>query len=270
MPSFEGKEQEFSAVSFVPDERSTLLLYASGSVDMTSSESAAKDNLYAGARRTLEKALRDPDKFSEALGLAIIHCEEARAYDWCEVEIRQRGRDVKKSWDSTNAAALKLAKHFETIDRLTGYVRLSLAWEQVAMSGIKKMPPAPPGAIIAALLRALSNQTLRTERKGWVDHGYTFGPLRIGKSSRRMPSREVALTVALAHIFDRVMAHEGPRVVLRNGETIESGRAWEASADFASAAFGCAVDANAAKKYLRDHRGHLSLRTWPKPCTRPV
>lgn len=233
-------------------------------------ESTTSNDPYANARRTLEKAMRDTDKFEQALALAIRHCEKARAYDWSEAETRQRSSYAKESWGSANAAALNLAKHFETLDPLTGYTRLEKAWRQVAKSGIKKMPPPPQGAIFAALLHALANQVLRTERKGRLDHGYTFGPLRIGKSSRRMPSREVALTVALAHIFNRVVAHEGAQLVLNNGEVIKSGRAWEAAADFASIALDCVVEANAAKKYLRDHRGHLYLRLWPKPRKRPV
>jgi len=237
---------------------------------MMRSESTPSKDPYAEARQTLEKAIRDPGKFARALALAIRHCEKARAYDWFEAEFRQRARDAEESWDSANAAARKLAKHFETLDPVTGYMRLEQAWRQVSKSGIKKMPPPPQGAIFVALLRALANQVPRTKRRGRVDHGYTFGPLRIGKSSRRMPSREVAVTVAMAHIFDRVMAHEGAVLVLKNGEAIKNGKAWEAAADFASAALSGNVDANAAKKYLRDHRGHLSLRLWPKLRRRPA
>ncbi len=237
---------------------------------MKQSKPSKSDAHYASAARMLAKAIRDPKKFELALALAISYCEEARAYGWSEAEVRQRARDAKNSWDPAKAAALKLAKHFEALDPLTGYLRLAEAWRQVAELGIKKMPPPPQSKIFVALLRALASQVLRTERKARVDHGYIFGPLRIGKSSRRMPSREVALTVALAHIFERVMAHKGPELLMNNGEAIKSGRAWEAAADFASAALECVVDANAAKKYLHDHRGHLSLRSWSRPRKRPV
>lgn len=231
-------------------------------------KSPPSKDLYAVARRTLEKAIRDSDKFEQALALAIRHCEKARAYDWSEAEIWQLAREAKGSWGSANAAARKLATHFETLDPLTGHMRLTQAWEELGKSGIKGTPPLH-SSIFIALLRALANQVPRAKSK---HRGYTFGPLRIGESSRRMPSREVALTVALAHIFDRVVAHNSSRLdlSLNNGEAIKSGRAWEAAADFASVAIDRVVDANAAKKYLRDHRGHLSLRLWPKPRKRPV
>jgi hypothetical protein len=143
--------------------------HVQGGTDVKRSKPIPSNDLCAGARRTLGKAIRDPDKFAQAFALAIRHCEKGRAYDWSEVEIRQRARDAKKSWGSANAAALKLAKHFETLDPLTGYTRLVQAWVQVAKSGIKKMPSPPRGAIFAALLRALSTQVLRTDRKGaWI------------------------------------------------------------------------------------------------------
>lgn len=234
---------------------------------MRTKSSPIKD-LYAGPRRTLEKAIRDPDKFGQAVALAIRYCEVVRAHKWSEGQARQRGREARKSWDSANAAALKLARHFETLDALTGHVRLAEAWNQVANSGTKKMPPPPTSATFAKLLHALAKQVLGTERKGHVGHGYVLGPLGIGRSSRRMPSRGVALTVALAHVFGRVLAYKGPGPLINNGESIRSGRAWEAAADFAMVALDCVVDANAAKKYLRDHRGHLYLRLWSKPRKR--
>ena len=233
-------------------------------------KSPPSNDLYAGARRTLEQAIRDPNKFAQAVALATRYCEVVRAHEWSEIEIRQRGREAMKSWDSANVAALKLAEHFETLDPLTGYVRLAEAWNQVAGSGTKKMPPPPTGATFAKLLHALARQVLRTPRKRPVGHGYVLGPLGVGRSSRRMPSRGVALTVALAHVFGRVLAYKGSGPLINNGEAIKSGRAWEAAADFSMAALDCVVDANAAKKYLRDHRGHLYLRLWPKPRKRPA
>jgi len=234
---------------------------------MRRSRSEPNDDPYAYAMQRLKKSISDPEKFEQALALAIHHCEKARAYDWSEAEIRQRARDAKGSWDSANAAALKLAQHLEMLDPLTGYVRLERAWSEVAKLGIKKMPPPPQSAIFVALLRALAKQL---PGKGGI-RGYNLGPLGVGKPSRKMPSREVALTVALAHIFGRVMAHGGPwPLALNSGEAIKSGRAWDAAAEFASAALGCTVDADAPKKYSHDHKGHLYFRSEWKPVQRKL
>jgi len=76
----------------------------------------------------------------------------------------------------------------------------------------------------------------------------------------------VVLTLVLAYLFDRVFRHDkatGP-LELYADDAITSGAAWEAAAYFADAALGGMVNCVAAKKFLRDHRGHLYLRSWPK------
>jgi hypothetical protein len=147
------------------------------------------------------------------------------------------------------------------LDPLTGTVRLARAFER---AGITKVP-APHSKTFATLLRALAKQLPQRDRKSGSDNGYFIGPLHVGKSSRKMPSREVVLTLVLAYLFDRVTKHDGQGLLaLCAGDAIESGTAWEVAADFAMAALGRPVDCVAAKKFLRDHRGHLFLRAWPK------
>jgi hypothetical protein len=125
---------------------------------------------------------------------------------------------------------------------------------------IKTQTPEPLHLVFPRLLRTLSKQAPRLRRTG-----YTIGPLRVGKASQKLPSREVVLTVVLGHLFDRVARHgDGPlRIVV--DEPINKGRAWDAAADFASAALDRpSVDPNAAKKFLTDHRGHLYYDGWPR------
>ena len=190
-------------------------------------------------------------------------CEQARAFDWPEGDARKRSRKAAVNWHSANAAARKLAVHFETLDDLTGSKRLAAALAQVGMRMTTKIARplhSPPHLMFARFLRALAKQSQRR-----ADSGYQIGPLRVGKSSQKLPSREVVLAVVLAHLFDRVANHHGNGALkLIIGEQISRGRAWEAAAVFASAALRPSVDPNAARKFLHDHRGHLFYQAWPK------
>lgn len=229
--------------------------------------SDAQEKRYGAAITALEcSALgRDPKDFSTALDVAIHHCEKARAFDWPESEARGRTRKAAASWNSANAAAFKLAVHFENLDDLTGAKRLGFALGRVSMR-MKTETAGPLHKEFARLLRALAKQLPRRAATGRAGSGYQIGPLRVGKSSQKLPGREVVLTLVLAHLFDRVAEHDGDgelRLVV--GEPISAGRAWGGvAADFASAALRPSVDSNAAKKFLRDHRGHLFFEAWPK------
>jgi len=112
----------------------------------------------------------------------------------------------------------------------------------------------------AQFLRALAKQPRP------MDNEDQIGPLRIQKSSRKLPSREVSLTLILAHLFDRVANHDGScELKLLVGEAITSGSVWDVAALFASAALGNdALDPKTAKKFLSDHRGHLYYQGWPE------
>jgi hypothetical protein len=202
---------------------------------------------------------RDPKDFSAALDVAIHHCEKARAFDWPEGDVRKRMREAASSWNSANAGAIKLAVHFETLDDLTGSKRLVAALAKVGMQ-MNAQTTRPLHLVFARLLRALSKQLPRR-----VDSGYQIGPLRVGKSSQKLPGRGVVLALVLGHLFDRVASHEGDGAIkLVVGEPISRGRAWDVAADFASAALGLSVDLNAPKKFLRDHRGHIFYQAWPE------
>jgi hypothetical protein len=223
--------------------------------------SDAQKKRYGPAITTLEcSALgRDPKKFATALDVAIHHCEKARAFEWPEGDVRKRMREAASSWNSANAAAFKLAVHFETLDDLTGAKRLGFALGRVSMQ-MKTGTAGPLHKEFARLLRALSKQLPRR-----VDSGYQIGPLRVGKSSQKLPGRGVVLALVLGHLFDRVASHEGDDAIkLVVGEPISRGRAWDVAADFASAALGPSVDLNAPKKFLSDHRGHIFYQAWPE------
>jgi len=203
----------------------------------------AKDDRYASARRALERTAlgRDPAKLEAAYALAVRVCEKARTSKWTE---RANAGELVASWAIANTAARKLAEHFETLDTMTGVTRLAVAFDK---AGFTRVPP-PHGKAFAKVLRALANQKPRIRNAGYV-----FGPLKVGKSSRKRPARQIVLTLTLAHLFDRVAAGD-------HGDAIKRGTAWDTAADFATAALGGNVDAVAAKKFLRDHRGHLAFR----------
>jgi hypothetical protein len=239
---------------------------ADAAPDQVKPLSDAQEEQYGAAIAALKRSAlgRDPKDFSAALDVAIHHCEKARAFDWPEGEVRRRTRKAAASWNSANAAAKKLAVHLEDLDDLTGAKRLGFALGRVSMQ-MKTKTPEPLHVVFASLLRALANQVPRRAVTRRMDSGYQIGPLRVGKSSQKLPGREVVLTVMLAHLFDRVEKHDGDGVLeLVVGEPISRGRAWEVAADFASAALGPSVDPNAAKKFLHDHRGHLFFQAWPK------
>jgi hypothetical protein len=129
-----------------------------------------------------------------------------------------------------------------------------------------KIDPTRPLHIeFARLLRALAKQLPRRAAPGRAGSGYQIGPLRVGKSSQKLPGRGVVLALVLGHLFDRVASHEGDDAIkLVVGEPISRGRAWDVAADFASAALGPSVDLNAPKKFLSDHRGHIFYQAWPE------
>lgn len=202
----------------------------------------------------------DPKSFSAALDVAMHHCETARAFDWPERQVRERRREVAANWDAVNKAAMKLAVHFEKLDDRVGSARLAAALVRSGMK-MKAQTKVALHLAFAEFLRALAKQPRPT------DYEDQIGPLRIQKSSRKLPSREVALTVILAHLFDRVATHDGScELKLLVGEAITSGSVWDVAALFAAAALGeDALDPNAAKKFLSDHRGHLYYQGWPEP-----
>lgn len=231
--------------------------------------SDAQEEQYGAAIAALKcSALgRDPKDFNTAVDVAIHYCEKARAFDWPESEVRKRNRKAAASWNSANAAAIKLALHLENLDDLTVARRLAAALGKVGMQ-MKTETAVPLRLVFARFLRALANQVPRRPATRRMDSGYQIGPLRVGKSSQKLPGREVVLTLVLAYLFDRVSKHDGDGVLeLKVGELISGGAAWEAAADFASAALGPSVDSNAARKFLHDHRGHLFFQAWPESRT---
>lgn len=241
-------------------------LRSAGSPDLDKALSNAQKERYRAAITALEDSAlgSNPKSLGAALDLTMYHCEKARAFDWPEGDVRKRSRKAVVSWYSANAAAFKLATHFENLDDLTGSKRLAAALLKANMR-MKAKPPETRDLlhlVFARLLRALAKQVPRRVRSG-----YQIGPLRVGKSSQKLPSREAVLTVVLAHVFDRVANHHRASALeIAVGEPISSGSAWDVAADFASAALGKrSVDSNAAKKFLHDHRGHLVYRGWPEP-----
>jgi hypothetical protein len=243
-------------------------LIVAASPDQVKFLSDAQKDRYGAAIGALKYSAlgRDPKSLSAALDVAMYQCQQARAFDWPEGDVRKRSRKAAVSWRSANAAAFKLAVHFETLDDLTGSKRLAAALAKVGMqmtTDIARPLHSPLHLMFAHFLRALAKQSRRR-----VDSGYQIGPLGVGKSSQKLPSREVVLAVVLAHLFDRVANHHGNGALrLMVGEPISSGRAWEAAAVFASAALRPSVDPNAARKFLHDHRGHLFYQAWPKSNT---
>jgi hypothetical protein len=228
--------------------------------------SDAQEERYSAAISALKRSPlgSDPKGFGSALDVAIYHCEKARAFDWPEGKARKRVRKAAGSWNSANSAAHKLAVHFENLDELTGSKRLAAALTKAGMQMRAAQTKESLYLAFARFLRALARQVPR--RAGG---GYQIGPLGVGKSSQKLPGREVVLTLVLAHLFDRVASNDSDGTLeLFLGELISSGSAWDVAADFASAALGePSVDPNAAKKFLHDHRGHLSYYGWPKSDT---
>jgi hypothetical protein len=224
--------------------------------------SGAQRERYSIAIAALKRSVlgRDPKSFSAALDLAMYHCEKARSFDWPEREIRKRRSEVAVNWDAVNMAATKLAVHFEKLDDRVGSARLAAA---ILKSGLKMRTQTKGSlhSVFAQFLRALAKQPKPT------DYEDQIGPLRIAKSSRKLPSREGALTLILALVFDRVANHDGSRELkLFLGEAITGGTAWDAAALFASAALGeDALDPKVAEKYLSDHCDHLFYQGWPEP-----
>ena len=224
--------------------------------------SGAQRERYSTAIAALKRSVlgRDPKSFSAALDLAMYHCEKARSFDWPESEIRKRRSEVAVNWDSVNMAATKLAVHFEKLDDRVGSARLAAA---ILKSGLKMRAQTNGSlhSVFAQFLRALAKQPKPT------DYEDRIGPLRIQLSSRKLPSRAVALTLVLAHAFDHVANHDGGgQLKLFVGDAITSGSAWDAASLFASAALGeDALEPTTAKKFLSEHRSHLYYQGWPEP-----
>lgn len=247
--------------------RSPKNLIGVASPDQGEALSDAQKERYRAAIAALKRSAfgRDPKSLSAALDVAMYHCEKARAFDRPEGDVRKRSRKAAISWHSANAAAFKLAVHFENLDHLTGAKRLAAALLKANVRMTAELPEnrEPLHLAFARLLRALRKQTPRG-----VGGGYRIGPLRVGKSSLKLPSREVVLTVLLAHLFDRVASHDGVGVLnVMVGEPISSGKAWDVAADFASAALERSIEPSAARKFLSDHRDHLFYQGWPEPST---
>lgn len=225
--------------------------------------SDAQEERYGAAIAALKRCPfgRDPKLFGTVLDIAINHCERARAFDWPEGEARKRARTAVDSWKSLSSAAHKLAIHFENLDELVASQRLAAALNRADMRMTSSpATTAPQHLLFASFLRALANQV-----PGRAGRGYQMGPLRVGKSSRKLPHREVVLTLVLAHLFGRAASHDGDGPLkIFNGEPITGGSAWDVAADFASAALDKpSVDPNAAKKFLHEHGSHLFYQAWP-------
>jgi hypothetical protein len=224
--------------------------------------SNAQKERYGSAIAALERSHlgRDPKLSGAVLDIAVNHCEKARAFDWPEHTTRKRVRAAVDRWKSASSAAHKLAIHLENLDERTASIRLGAALNKVGMQMEAADATKPLHSLFARFLRALANQHPRR-----ADSGYQIGPLRVGKFSQKLPSREVVLTLVLAHLFDRAASHDGHgNLQVRLGEAITSGTTWEVAADFASAALEKpAVDPNAAKKFLHEHGDHLFYQGWP-------
>jgi hypothetical protein len=220
-----------------------------------------QEELYGAAIAALGRSPlgRDPKLFGTVLDIAINHCERARAFDWPEGEARERVRRAQDGWESVNSAAHKLAIHFKNLDERTASTRLWAALNKAGMQMSAAHPSKSLHLVFADFLRTLASQ--RPKRAGG---GYQIGPLRVGRFSQKLPSREVVLTLVLAHLFGRAARHDGNGTLKIGVEPITSGSAWEVAADFASAALGKrSVDPSASKKFLREHRGHLYYQAWP-------
>jgi hypothetical protein len=202
----------------------------------------------------------DPKLFGGALRAAIYYCEKARAFDWPERRFRKRRSKVASSWGAANAAADKLAIHFEQLDDRVGSARLHAA---ILKSGLQMKSQGTLHVSFAKLLRALAKQPKPRS------HQEQIGPLKIQISGRKLPSRENVLIILLAHLFDRVAGHHGDGALkIAVGEPISHGRAWDVAAKFVAATFASdGADAGAARKFLHDHSGQLLYAGWPPSGT---
>lgn len=232
----------------------------------TTSDSDLREELYGSAINKLRRSDfgRDLEKFEAALDTAIYHCEQARAFDWPESELRKRIADATAGWNAASTAANKLAWHFEALDELTASSRLAFAFKKAGMQmRVEEETSEAPHLLFARFLRALGNQVARRSPTE-----YQIGPLRVVKPSRKLPSPETVLTVLLAHLFGRLASQANASdLKIRLGEPIFSGRAWDVAGDFSLAALARSIDSGAAKKFLHDRRGQLYYVGWPKPNT---
>lgn len=240
------------------DERQPHLLKPSPPPRILSSEQQVRYRIAIAALQSSELG-RDPQAFAAALDLAMYHSEKARRFGWPEDGVRAKRREVSETWDVVNKAAVKLAIHFEKLEDQVGLARIDAA---VLWSGMKLKAPRRERLHLsfAAFLRALAKQSAPTET---TDRA---GPMRMQQPIRKLPSREVVLTIILAYSFDYVAGHRGAPFQLPIGGLITSGKEWNVAALFASAALGeDDLDPKAAKKYLSVHETTLYYEGWPEP-----
>jgi hypothetical protein len=225
--------------------------------------SDAQKERYGSAIGALKRSAlgRSPKSFGAALDLAIHHCEKAKAFDWPERHVRTHKRNVADSWGAVNMAATKLAVHFEKLDDCVGSERLDAA---IFTSGLQ-MRSQSKGSLpkgFARLLHALAKQPRPKDCEDQI------GPLGL-PWSRKLPSREVVLTIVLAHAFNRVASHDADcELWLTLDDVIVGGSSWDVAALFAAAALGQdAIDPTAARKFLSTHADCLIYRGWPNPTS---
>ena len=140
--------------------------------------------LYDTAIRALEHSLGgNPKSFGAALDLAIYHCERARAFHWHERQVRKRRREVAHSWDAVNKAAMKLAVHFEKLDRRIGSERLDAAMFMSDLQIRSRNKGVLPKAF-AHFLRALAKQPRPQDCEDQI------GPLGL-PWSRKLPAAKL-------------------------------------------------------------------------------
>jgi hypothetical protein len=203
---------------------------------------------YRGAVQELASVPALTDTFETAATVAIYHCERARITTRKPV----LAHDLDpRSWNAVNTSARKLKA---ALARIKGYawIRLALASQSSNMSLSTRQTFQ-----FSKILDALANQ--RAKSLGQTT--YVIGPIRVAKPSRKRMTLESALTICLAHTFERLKHQD---FMLRPGSTIDKGTAWDVAADFTQAALGTYYDAGPAKKAFSENRGQLIFKGWPK------
>ena len=145
---------------------------------------------------------RSEKRFHEALVIALRDCERARAYSWLEHE-KQNTKSIASTWDSANAAAIKLAIHFQKYPAQLGAARLLLANKESGLTFKKKPPQLSHPQAFASFLRALAKQR-HVRRQQRLPHvARRYGALQISNApvSEKLPKKQVVLAITLAFRF---------------------------------------------------------------------